>query len=76
MAVGSVDTWEGLVVTQADLEGAVLRVVRGIVRTANTVVDVLTVIGRVRASRVAHFEAELVTTHKAKKMQRISIKTF
>ena len=58
-----VDAREVLVVTLARLEGTVLGVVRGVVGTSDTVVDMLAVVSGVGASRVASLETENTAAH-------------
>jgi len=61
--VGCVYAREVLVIALAGLKGTVLSIVGCVVGTADTVVDVLAVVGSVGASRVTCFEAEEVATH-------------
>lgn len=65
-AIDSVDTGVVLVVALARLKGAILRLVRDVVRTTNTIEDVLAEVGSIGASRVTSLLAECVATHKAK----------
>ena len=67
LAIGGVNAREVLVVTLADLEGAVLRIAGCIVGTTDAVVDVLTIVSGMRASRVAKLQAEGLAAHEAAK---------
>lgn len=66
-AVRRVDAGKVLVVAAAGLEGAVLRVVGGVVHAADAVVDVLAIIGRVGAGGITGLEAELVAAHETER---------
>jgi len=61
-----VDAGEILVVALARLEGTVLGVIGGIVKTSDAVVDVFAVAGSVGASGIADLEAEEVCTEEAR----------
>jgi len=63
LAVGGIDTREILVVTKARFEDTFLSVVRGIVGTTNTVVDVFTEVCSIWTGGVTSFETELLSTH-------------
>ena len=60
-----VDAREILICTLAGLKSAILGVVGSVVGTSDTVEDVFTVAGGVRASRVTGLEAEEVPTEEA-----------
>jgi hypothetical protein len=60
----SVDTWEVLVVTEAAQEDIVNIGGGGVVLAADTIKDVLAVVGGVSTCGVASLEAELTSTHK------------
>ena len=61
-----VDAGVVLVVALARLEGAVLGVVRGVVGTSDTVVDMFAEVSGIGASRVAGLDAEEVSTEEAR----------
>ena len=64
-ALVGVDTGEVLVLTLAALKYTTLSVVGRVVRAADAIVDMLTIVGGVRVGRVADLEAEGVAAHEA-----------
>lgn len=63
LATRDVDAGWSHVVTLADLKRAVLGVVRDIVLTPKTIIDVLAKLTLVMAIRVTDFHTEAITTH-------------
>lgn len=65
LTIRGVDAGRAHVVTITDLECAILGVVRSIVRTPKTIINVLTKLSLVVAIRVANLQTKGIATHEA-----------